>query len=78
VDVIYGGGLAPEFMEDADAPAHFAALKILIDEVNVEDKGCTERVFKGLMGAVTGSGHLSHLELPNYEFAQYILSRVDA
>ncbi len=78
VDVIYGGGLAPEFMEDPEAPAHFAALKVLIDEVNVEDKGCTERVYKGLMGAVAGSGHLSHLELPNYEFAQYILSRVDA
>ncbi|MFN3260148.1 MAG: aromatic ring-hydroxylating oxygenase subunit alpha [Pikeienuella sp.] len=78
VDVIYGGGLAPEFMEDPDAPMHFAALKALIDEVNAEDKGCTERVFKGLMGAVAGSGHLSHLELPNYEFAQYILSKVDA
>ena len=70
--------MSPDFVDDPDAPAHFATVKALLDEVNVEDKGCTERVFKGLMGAVNGSGHLSHLELPNYEFAQYILSKVDA
>jgi len=77
VDIIYGGGLAPEFLADPDAPSHFAALKELIDAVNVEDKGCTELVFKGLMSAVSKPGHLSHLELPNYEFAKYLLSRVD-
>ncbi len=68
----YGGGLAPEFREDPDAEKHFAALKGLLDDVNAEDKGCTEKVFRGLMGAMTAPGHLSHLERPNFEFAQYI------
>lgn len=78
VDVAYGGGLAPEFRADPEADRHFASLKLLLDEVNAEDKGCTEKVFRGLSGAVSASGHLSHLELPNYEFARYILSRIEA
>ena len=48
-----------------------------LDHVNEEDKGCTEKVYRGLMGALTEPGHLSHLERPNFEFAQYILSKCD-
>lgn len=78
VQVTYGGGLAPEFLEDPDSPRHFEALKVLLDEVNEEDKGCTEKVYRGLVGAMTEPGHLSHLERPNFEFAQYILRKCEA
>jgi len=78
VQITYGGGLAPEFRDDPEAETHFAALKVLLDDVNAEDKGCTEKVYHGLVGAVTEPGHLSHLERPNFEFAQYILSKCEA
>ena len=78
VKILYGGGLSPEFMADPEAEAHFAALKTLLDEVNEEDKGCTERVFRGVSSRFGAPGHLSHLERPNFEFARYIARRVGA
>lgn len=78
VDVLYGGGLAPEFVSDPQAAAHFEQLKALLDAVNMEDKGCTERVYQGLLSDLSAPGHLSHLERPNFEFAQYILSKVSS
>ena len=74
VQVNFGGGLAPEFAQDPDSRKHFAHLKTLLDEVNVEDKGCTERVYRGLCSDMAKPGHLSHLERPNYDFATYIAS----
>ena len=53
---------------------HFKAVKTLLDEVNVEDRGCTEKVFKGLLSDNATPGHLSHLERPNYDFATYLAS----
>ena len=44
----------------------------LLDEVQVEDKGCTEKVYRGLLSSMGEPGPLSHLERPNFEFAQYI------
>lgn len=76
VDVIYGGGLAPEFVSDPRAGEHFAALKALLDAVNDEDRRCTESVYRGLRSRLGAPGHLSHLERPNWEFARYILDRV--
>lgn len=76
VRIGFGGGMAREYMGDADAQAHFTQLKTLLDEVNVEDRGCTEKVFRGLSSAAAAPGHLSHLERPNYDFARYIHSRV--
>lgn len=72
VKIIFGGGLSVEFMADADAHTHLAALKALLDAVNEEDRGCTERVWKGLQSRYAKPGPLSHLERPNYEFAQWI------
>ena len=72
VDIIFGGGMAPEFAQSAEAQGHFAQLKALLDKVNVEDRGCTERVFKGLSAGAATPGHLSHLERPNFDFAQYL------
>ena len=59
-----------------DAPAHLARVKALLDDVNAEDKGCTERVYRGLLSDMAEPGPLSHLERPNYEFAQYLASRI--
>ncbi|WP_343080884.1 aromatic ring-hydroxylating oxygenase subunit alpha [Ostreiculturibacter nitratireducens] len=76
VNVLFGGGLAPEFVEDPKAQEHFARLRALLDEVNAEDKGCTERVYRGLCAGLSEPGPLSHLERPNWEFARYIASRI--
>ena len=74
VHINFGGGMSPEFVNDPDAQNHFKAVKILLDDVNVEDKGCTEKVFKGLLSEHATPGHLSHLERPNYDFAKYLAS----
>ncbi|MAM12797.1 MAG: (2Fe-2S)-binding protein [Rhizobiaceae bacterium] len=78
VKIIYGGGMSPEFMNDPKAEEHFAALKGLLDHVNEEDRGCTERVWKGLQSKFAKPGALSHLERPNYEFATWISNKVSA
>ena len=72
VNVLFGGGLSPEFVADTEAAAHFAQVKALLDEVNIEDKGCVERVYRGLCAGMSGPGPLSHLERPNFDFARYI------
>ena len=76
VRIGFGGGMSPDYVDDADAQAHFAQLKTLLDDVHVEDKGCTEKVYRGLSSQAAMPGHLSHLERPNFEFAQYIYRRV--
>jgi hypothetical protein len=78
VNVLYGGGLAPEFVTDPKSREHFKRLKTLLDEVNDEDKGCTERVYQGISAGLSEPGPLSHLERPNFEFARYIASRIPA
>lgn len=76
VNVLFGGGLAPEFAADPKARESFARLRALLDDVNVEDKGCTEKVYQGLLAGLSEPGPLSHLERPNYEFARYIAARI--
>ena len=78
VRIVFGGGLAPEFADDPDGQTYFATFKTLLDEVNVEDRGCTERVFRGLNSGLSDPGHLSHLERPNYDFARWISEKVSA
>ena len=78
VNVLFGGGLAPEYVSDPKSAENFAQLKTLLDEVNVEDKGCTERVYRGLSAGLSQPGPLSHLERPNFEFARYLASRIPA
>ena len=78
VRIGFGGGMSPDFVSDADARRHFADLKTLLDEVNVEDRGCTEKVYRGLSSPLARPGHLSHLERPNYDFAHYIAGRMQA
>jgi len=76
VHIQYGGGLSQDFMNDKDAKAHFEATKTLLDEVNREDKGCTEKVYKGLSSPLAAPGHFSHLERPNYDFARYLAEQI--
>lgn len=76
VRIMFGGGMSSEYANDADAQEHFKTLKTLLDEVNVEDRGCTEKVFRGLCSELAVPGPLSHLERPNYDFAQYLSSRI--
>ena len=76
VDIRFGGGMSPEYINDAESQAQLAQLKTLLDEVNVEDRGCTEKVYRGLCSDAAKPGHLSHLERPNYDFATYLASRM--
>jgi phenylpropionate dioxygenase-like ring-hydroxylating dioxygenase large terminal subunit len=75
VSILYGGGMSPDFAHSAEAQTYFAQLKTLLDKVNVEDRGCTEKVFRGLSARTAQPGHLSHLERPNYDFAQYLAEK---
>ena len=72
VRIFFGGGMSKEFTGDPEGAKHFAELRRLLDEVNDEDKGCTERVYAGLISDFAVPGHLSHLERPNFEFANYL------
>jgi phenylpropionate dioxygenase-like ring-hydroxylating dioxygenase large terminal subunit len=78
VRIGFGGGMSDDYADDDDAQDNFIKLKALLDEVNVEDKGCTEKVYKGLCSTLAKPGHLSHLERPNYDFARYINARIEA
>ncbi len=76
VRIMFGGGMSSDYIDDPEAQKHFTSLKELLDEVNVEDRGCTEKVYKGLCSKLAMPGPLSHLERPNYDFAQYLGKRV--
>ena len=78
VKIGFGGGMYNDYANDPDAQDNFKKLKTLLDDVNVEDKGCTEKVYRGLCSQAATPGHLSHLERPNYDFAQYINARMQA
>lgn len=76
VKVLYGGGMSADWCADPEASRHLDQLRLLLDDVNLEDKGCVERVYRGLCAGLSEPGALSHLERPNFEFAQYIASRM--
>jgi len=76
VQIYFGGGMSPEFVNDPHAKESFKQLKSLLDDVNVEDMGCTEKVYRGLCSGLAKPGPLSHLERPNYDFAQYLSQRI--
>jgi choline monooxygenase len=75
VHMVFGGGLSPDFIDDPQAQDYIATLKALLDEVNLEDRQCTERVFRGLNAEKAAPGHLSYLERPIYDFMQYVAER---
>lgn len=75
VHITFGGGMSPDYMGSAEAEKHLRQTKDLLDRVNEEDRGCTEKVFRGVSAGLSQPGHLSHLERPNYDFAQYLAER---
>ncbi|WP_282158846.1 aromatic ring-hydroxylating oxygenase subunit alpha [Shimia thalassica] len=77
VQIRFGGGMSDDYKDDAEAQQNLIDLKTLLDEVNVEDRGCTEKVYRGLSADGATPGHLSHLERPNFDFAQYLMSQMD-
>ena len=76
VHIVFGGGLAPEFIHDPQGHEHLTTLKTLLDEVNAEDRRGVEAVFRGVRAPLAKAGHLSHLERPNYDFAGYLARRL--
>jgi phenylpropionate dioxygenase-like ring-hydroxylating dioxygenase large terminal subunit len=78
VHIRFGGGLAPEFIDDPRANEYMSTLKTLLDEVNAEDRRGVEAVFRGVHAPLAKPGHLSHLERPNYDFARYLAQRIGA
>ncbi len=75
VHITFGGGMSPEFIQSEEAQEHLLRAKALLDRVNIEDRGCTEKVYRGACAGLSKPGHLSHLERPNYDFAQYLAER---
>jgi phenylpropionate dioxygenase-like ring-hydroxylating dioxygenase large terminal subunit len=76
VKVLYGGGMSADWCADPKAEGYLASVKALLDDVNIEDKGCVERVYQGITAGLSAPGALSHLERPNFEFAQYLTGRM--
>ncbi len=76
VRIDFGGGMSRDHAGEETAQAPFDQLKTLLDKVNVEDRGCTEKVYRGLCSNFAAPGHLSHLERPNYDFVQYLSGRI--
>ena len=77
VQILYGGGLSPEFMNDPEGIKAIEQLKTLLDEVNAEDRIGVEAVFKGNHSQLGKPGHLCWLERPNYDFARYLSQRIN-
>jgi len=76
VHMVFGGGLAPEFIRDPRGAEYLATLKSLLDAVNAEDRRGVEAVFRGVQAPLARPGHLSHLERPNYDFARYLAAKL--
>jgi phenylpropionate dioxygenase-like ring-hydroxylating dioxygenase large terminal subunit len=76
VDIVFGGGLSPEFIRDPNGSEHLATLKSLLDAVNAEDRRGVEAVFRGVQAPLARPGQLSYLERPNYDFARYLAGRL--
>ncbi len=78
VRIGFGGGMSPDYANDPQAQKHFADLKELLDRVNIEDRGCTEKVYRGVCSTLSAPGPISHLERPNYDFAQYLSRMINS
>ena len=78
VNVLYGGGMSRDWCADPKAEGYLKTVKALLDDVNIEDKDCVEKVYAGIEAGLSAPGPLSHLERPNFEFAQYLASRIPA
>jgi choline monooxygenase len=55
---------------------YLATLKTLLDEVNAEDRPSVEWVFCGVSAPLAKAAHLSRLERPTFDLAQYLARRL--
>ena len=78
VDILYGGGLSRDFIEDPRGQEYIESAKVMLDAVNEEDRTGVEAVFRGMNAPLARPGHLSWLERPNHEFGRYLAGRVAA
>lgn len=76
VRIIYGGGFAPDFVNDPDFERISADAKALLDTTNEEDRIGVETVYQGMLSPLANPGQLNLLERPVYDFGQYIARRV--
>ncbi|MBT6512022.1 MAG: Rieske 2Fe-2S domain-containing protein, partial [Rhodospirillaceae bacterium] len=76
VKILYGGGMAPDFIDDPKGAEHIAKTKEILDAVNEEDRIGTALVHQGMKANLARSGHLSYLERPNFEFGQYLARQI--
>ena len=77
VKIRYGAALAPEVLAASDDPDRLIWNVInFLDQVNEEDRGVVEGIFKGSMGSLSKAGPLCWLERENHEFTQYIARRL--
>ena len=72
----FGGGFDKHFTADPRHAEYDAMFRALLVDVNIEDRGCTEKVFRGVSSGMAVPGHLSHLERPIYDFANYLSGRM--
>lgn len=73
VNIRYGAALAPEVLAASDDPDTLISEVIaFLDQVNEEDRGVVEGIFKGSIGTLARAGPLCWLERENHEFTQYI------
>ena len=76
VKIRFGGGMAPEFINDPKSAEYLDTLKTMLDDVNDEDRVGVEAVMRGVRAPLAKPGNLCHLERPNYDFARYIAQRL--
>jgi phenylpropionate dioxygenase-like ring-hydroxylating dioxygenase large terminal subunit len=76
VQILYGGGFAPDYAADPGFETLQRETKALLDETNAEDRRGVEAVLRGMRSDFARPGHLNPLERPNYEFGRYIVKKV--
>jgi phenylpropionate dioxygenase-like ring-hydroxylating dioxygenase large terminal subunit len=74
-EVIFGGGMAPEFAADPDAQALLEETRALTSAILAEDRICVERVCRGTQARLAKGGPLSHLEVGNQGFARWVIDQ---
>ncbi len=77
VRIRYGAALAPEVLAACDdADSYIADTIAFLDQVNAEDRGVVEGIFRGAGAPLSSAGPLCWLERENHEFTQYLARRL--
>jgi choline monooxygenase len=77
VQIRFGAALAPEVLAACEDPEFFISDVIeFLEEVNEEDKGVVEGIFRGALAPLSTAGPLCWLERENHEFTQYVAKQL--